>query len=227
MALIKLRENKSTSIDLLSLENKIKGSTIHKPSNFSSIITMNDSFKKASVTEIQNIFSVSLNLNNEYKPKEVHFHRQAEQKYEKKLALKIFLQHQNKLTDKQKQAAFSKSIEISFHKNLFFPELALEILLKSPHSLKNNPFLIERALINSTNINAKGSLYDNKIAMELIYFINNNNIKLYFEITKNIYTKITNRMETNRKELLTLSQDIFVILCKIDSSRVENLVMYY
>ena len=168
--------------------------------NFLNINTIGD-------RELQNIFDISLNLNENYITSDYNFHRKPEiEVLNKNLALTIFKARHPSLREEQITNAFLKAIHLTKNKKLLFPELAFAILKEKEDYFKKNSILLERLLIHSSQINSNFSFINKDLLNEYLSFITQKNIILNYATIGNIYNKISKCLNKNRKEFLTISQ---------------------
>ncbi len=215
----KFQENKQINSTYLS--NILSIQEANSKFNFIDTTTLSDK-------EIQNLFDISLNLNEKYKTANFNLHRNFNEKeIDKDIALKIYQTKFNILRDDQIMNAFLKAIHFNHNKKLLFPELATLILDNSKLLLIKNPFLIERLFFYSSQLNSNCILADKNLLNEAIYLANKENIRLNYEIIENIYFKLTKNLNKNRSELLYISQNLLHYLYKLNKEKSSNLEAYY
>ncbi|KAB8037668.1 hypothetical protein GCL60_10865 [Silvanigrella paludirubra] len=186
-------------------------------------------FDNLSSKEIQEIFDISFGLNSNYQLSSHNLVRNIheEQKIDKETAFKIYIIHHAKLRDEQIKAAFIKSAQVTRSKKLFFPEFCREIIIKSENLMIKNLSIIQQALVQSSQINSNGFLADKNLLNDLIFIANKYNLSFNYQTIENIYINITKKISLNRAELLTTSQNIFLLLSRLDSQRSNHLEVYF
>ncbi|WGL59282.1 hypothetical protein QEJ31_12190 [Pigmentibacter sp. JX0631] len=178
--------------------------------------------------ELQNIFDISLNLNENYTTSDYNFRRKTEIEIpNKNLALSIFKARYQSLREEQISKAFLKAIHLTKNKKLLFPELAFTIFKEKEEYFRKNPILLERLLIHSSQINSNFLLSDKILLLETLSFISKEKIKIDYDSAENIYIKISKYVNKNRKEFLSISQILLNYLFSLDEKRASNLEAFY
>ena len=189
-------------------------------------------WRDCSDIELQNKFDILLDLKNSQNNFQIPFQRKLpknDEGYE--MALKIYQLYKYRLTAQQKRLAFSKSIELIPHKGMRFSTLALEMIRNSSGILKKNAFLIERALINSTQL-VSGKLIHFGLAQEVLNIIKIDNITINYSTLEYIYIRVTNKLVSIWQAklpdpgLLYFSQDIYNIMYNLNPTKSKSLAIY-
>ncbi len=214
--------------NLLIAESNKRNLNLLNSINFKKILDEN-LFDNLSSKEIQEIFDISFGLNSNYQLSSHNLVRNIheEQKIDKEAAYKIYIIHYEKLRDEQIKAAFIKSAQVTRSKKLFFPEFCREIIIKSENLMIKNLSIIQQALVQSSQINSNGFLADKNLLNDLIFIANKYNLSFNYQTIENIYINITKKISLNRAELLSTSQNIFLLLSKLDPQRSNHLEVYF